>query len=170
MKSYVRSLGRTAGIAACLVVVAAAISGSAQAADVRVVTGGGFTDVGGTVGHFVVRAEIGPDGVTGHIATQFHTAAETRPDRVEVRATCLVTVGSTVLVGGVVRNANAASFQGDFSHFALVLEDGGQTGDKAAFVFFLGSAEGTNPCLTIAPFLPALAMNPLVKGDVTFGF
>jgi len=167
-----RSVFRVAGIAACMFAFAAGASGSAQAADVTSVTGGGFLEsedsFGPRVSHFQVRAELGASGATGHIALQSHGGASRQPDRAQVRVTCLLTVGSVVLVGGTVVNPNASADGLDFTHLILILEEGGQSPDQASFGWFIDFPEATDPCAFTAPHLSSIVLVPLTKGDVAF--
>jgi len=146
-----------------------ATSDPASAADHTSVSGKGTTvEQDGTVLHINVDVEsTGSAVVSGRLLGTFRFGEESASQTVNAKATCLMTVGSLVLVGGPVVNS-ATSAGSDFSHFVLILEDGGQTSDRVGSVRFVGLPPEADPCAEIAPFAAFIARAPLEKGDVSF--
>jgi hypothetical protein len=148
----------------------AAPTDAARAADYMAVSGQGTTvEHDGTVVHINVEAELAGSGVvSGRLLGTFRfPGKDSKPHTVNAKATCLRTFGSLAIVGGVVVN-NAPSADSSFSHFVLILEDGGQASDRVGTVRFVGFPPESDPCAAIAPFVDFISRAPLEKGDVSF--
>jgi hypothetical protein len=147
---------------AALAVLLFGASPAGAAVAATVIGAGKTTDQDGTVISFTVAVAIDGSGmVSGRIGAQLRL-----PDGVEaleVRATCTQAVDSITLVGGTVVNAT----RGNYSHFVLIIEDNGTTGDRIGTVRFTGFAPEFDPCAFIASFVPFITRAPLARGNVT---
>jgi hypothetical protein len=153
----------------CVVAALAASAGSARAATVTAVSGSGTTaeDLDGTVIHLTVDAELDGSGVvSGRLSATF-LFANHKPETVNARASCLLSFGSLTIVGGSTINETAtADFP--YSHFALILEDGGSASDRVGTNRFVGFPSDADPCAFTAQSAPFIVRAPLERGDIDF--